>query len=78
MNINENHTSSTSQATKILEWMKAGHAITPMEALERFGTMRLGARIADIKKKGWTVYSEFVTTPGGKRVKSYHLYGNTL
>ena len=78
MNINENHTSSASQAERILEWMKAGHAITPMEALEMFGCSRLAARIADIRKKGWNVYSEFVTTESGKRIKSYHLYGNTL
>lgn len=72
-NINENTKTSRSQTDLVLEWMLAGHTITPLEALEKFQTMRLGARIADIKAKGYLVYSEFVTTPNGKKVKQYHL-----
>lgn len=73
MNINENTKTSRSQTDLILEWMLSGKSITPLEALERFQTMRLGARIAEIRQKGYIVYSEFVTTPSGKRVKQYHL-----
>ena len=71
-NINENKTSG-SQTDRILEWMLEGHSITPLEALEKFKCFRLGARIADIRQKGYLVYSEFITTPSGKRVKQYHL-----
>ena len=70
-NINENHSSSQSQASKILDYMLRGHRITPIRALEKFACFRLGARIADLKKKGWPIQSEFVTTPNGKRVKAY-------
>ena len=73
MNINENTKTSRSQTDLILEWMLAGHTITPLEALERFKCFRLGARIADIKARGYLVYSEFVTTPSEKKVKQYHL-----
>lgn len=73
MNINENNKTSRSQADLILEWMKEGNSITPLEALNRFKCFRLGARIADIKKKGYIVYSEFVTTNSEKKVKRYHL-----
>lgn len=73
MNINENHAASRSQTDRILEWMLEGHSITPLEAMDKFQTMRLGARIADIRQKGYLVYSEFVTTPSGKRVKKYYL-----
>lgn len=72
-NINENAGASKSQTDRILEWMLAGHTITPLEALEKFQTMRLGARIADIKAKGYLVYSERVTLPNGKKVAQYHL-----
>ena len=73
MNINENHKSSKSQTDMILEWMLSGKTITPLEALHRFGCTRLAARIADIKARGYLVYSEFVTTLGGKKVKQYNM-----
>lgn len=38
-----------SQAKRILEYLKEGNGITPMDALDLFGCFRLGARIADIK-----------------------------
>lgn len=73
MNINENTKTSRSQTDRILEYMLQGHAITPLEALEKFKCFRLGARIADIKARGYLVYSEFVTTQTEKKVKQYHL-----
>ena len=72
-NINENAGASKSQTDRILDWMLEGNAITPIDALNLFGSFRLGARIAEIKAKGYLVYSEFVTTPNGKKVKQYHL-----
>ena len=72
-NINENSKTSRSQTDLILEWMLAGNAITPLEAFNKFGSLRLPARIADIRKKGYLIYSEFITTPSGKRVKQYYL-----
>lgn len=72
-NINENGKTCRSQTDLILEWMLAGNAITPLEALNKFGSLRLPARIADIRKRGYLIYSEFITTPSGKRVKQYHL-----
>ena len=73
MNINENHAASKSQTDRILEYMLAGNSITPLEALEKFGCFRLGARIGDIKARGYLVYSEFVTTDSQKKVKKYYL-----
>ena len=72
-NINENTGACKSQTERILQYMLEGHSITPLEALEKFKCFRLGARIADIKAKGYLVYSEFVTTPSEKKVKQYHL-----
>ena len=49
-NINDNPATSASQTQRILAYMREGNAITPIEALNRFGTMRLGARIKDIER----------------------------
>lgn len=72
-NINENTGASKSQTERILQYMLEGHSITPLEALNTFGCGRLAARVAEIKAKGYLVYSEFITTPSGKRVKQYYL-----
>lgn len=70
-NFNPNEKSSASQAKRILAYLQEGNRITPIEALEKFGSFRLGARIADLRADGHDIKSEFVTTPTGKRVKSY-------
>lgn len=49
-NVNENAQTSISQMSRILSYMLEGHTITPIEALEKFGCFRLGARIKDIEK----------------------------
>lgn len=38
----------TTQSNQILEYMRQGNSITPLEALNLFGCMRLGARIYDL------------------------------
>jgi len=68
-NLNEAHAGS--QAKRILAYMQEGHRITPIDALNLFRCFRLGARIADLKKDGHQIESEFVKTESGKRVKSY-------
>lgn len=73
MNANENPGAGKSQTDRILDYLLTGKSITPLEALDLFGCFRLGARIADIKARGYIVYSEFITTPSQKKVKRYHL-----
>lgn len=62
-----------SQAKRILDYLKAGNGITPMDALDLFGCFRLGARIADLKKMGYDIVTERVKVEGGKYVARYHL-----
>ena len=62
-----------SQAKRILEHLKAGNGITPMDALDLFGCFRLGTRIADLKKMGYDIVTERVKVEGGKYVARYHL-----
>lgn len=49
-----------SQNQQILDYMKSGHSITPIEALNKFGCFRLSARIADLKELGYTIHTEMV------------------
>ena len=73
-NINENEKSSQSQNSKIAEYLKQGNSITPLDALNLFGCMRLGARIADLKDRyNMHIITNMVTTSNGKRVASYKL-----
>ena len=62
-----------SQCAMILEYLKEGNGITPIDALNLFGCFRLGARIADIKKMGYNIVTEMVKVGDGKRVAKYHL-----
>lgn len=61
---------SASQNAQILDALKAGEAISPQDALQRFGCFRLAARIGELKQQGFTVHSEMVDT-GGKKVARY-------
>lgn len=73
-NNNENPVSSASQNRRIADYLLAGNSITPLEALEKFGCLRLGARIADIKDRyGLQILSERYVTESGKRVAKYRL-----
>lgn len=61
------------QEAIILAALRAGDRITPKEALERFGTMRLGARIFDLKKMGHDIHCEMLKVGPRTRVARYSL-----
>lgn len=48
------------QKDKILAYMRTYGAITPVDAMREFSCMRLGARIADLKKDGYAIHTEMV------------------
>lgn len=63
-----------SQRDRITSYLKSGKKITPLLALNRFGCLRLSARIMDIKedlKDSHIVYSERYKTREGKYVARY-------
>jgi hypothetical protein len=62
-----------SQNSEILCYLKSGQRLTPLEALRRFGCLRLSGRIYDIKKRGVNVKSESYRTKSGKYVARYFL-----
>lgn len=61
-----------SQTEEILARLKTGKAVSPLEALERFGCFRLGGRIYDLKKQGHKIET-IIVEKNGKRFASYRL-----
>lgn len=61
-----------SQENAILEYLKQGNSLTPLDALEKFGTMRVGARVYDLKRKGYNIISD-TGYYGKKRFARYSL-----
>lgn len=68
------------QADAILQALRGGRSLTPMEALSDFGVFRLGARIHGIRTGAEgdlnpleEILVETVKTEAGKRVARYSL-----
>ena len=61
-----------SQKMQILSHMASGNSITPIDALEKFGCFRLGARIYDLKEDGHNIHTTMVER-GPKRFARYTL-----
>lgn len=61
-----------SQKEAILQHMRTNGTITPMEALERYGCFRLGARIWELEKEDHII-EHSMGTAGGKRFAVYKL-----
>jgi hypothetical protein len=61
------------QNQMVLIALQMGQKVTPLIALRRFGCFRLGARIYDLKQKGYKIASRMVETSRGskKYVKEY-------
>lgn len=60
------------QCAKLQNALERGERITALEALRRFGCLRLSARIYDLKKRGVPIESETVKR-NGKQFKEYFI-----
>ena len=63
----------TSQNYEILEYLKAGHSLAPLEALALFKCWALSSRISDLHKLGYDIRSVMKKGESGKRYARYHL-----
>jgi len=61
-----------SQNKMLLNHLMRGWTVTPIDAMELFGILRLGARIWDLRKKGYSITTTLVKD-GNKRYASYKL-----
>lgn len=62
-----------SQTNDILRHLAKGKSLTPLEALERFGCLRLAARVNDLRLRGHRIDTDIVQTKGGAKIARYSL-----
>jgi len=65
----------SSQKRSILYHLKIIGPITPLEALERYGCFRLGARIYDLRREGYAINKRMVIQGKRTRFAEYFLTG---
>lgn len=58
---------------KILAFLKAGGNITARQAQEKFGITNVSARISELRKAGYPIYSNTRTTSNGRSIRVYEL-----
>lgn len=61
-----------SQNEEILRHLQSGRSLSPLEALESYGSFRLGARVYDLKQRGHQIETVIVKK-NGKRFATYKL-----
>lgn len=61
-----------SQKDRVLAYLQAGNAITPLEALRLFGSLRLGAIIFVLRESGYDIRTTMVQGVNN-RYASYRL-----
>ena len=60
------------QNQQILEFLKGGRSITPIDALQHIGCMRLASRVNDLRREGHDIKMEMAHNPDtGKRFARY-------
>lgn len=59
---------------KLKVYLLSGKSITPLQALERFGTMRLPVYIMRLRQKGYKITTTMVT----KGKKTFARYSHTI
>ena len=63
----------SSQNAMILNFLKSGGSLTPIEALEKFSCFRLAARINDLREAGHEIQTEILKDDNGKSYASYSI-----
>jgi hypothetical protein len=66
--------SEQSQRAAIARHLKAGRSLTALEALQKFGCLRLAGRIFELKQQGADIHNYRVKVPNGKTWKYVSAY----
>jgi hypothetical protein len=69
---------SETQNQMVLNYLKTGKVLTPIEALDLFGCFRLSARVYELKDKGWPIHCKRKALPLGKVVGHYSMTQDKL
>lgn len=59
------------QHHKLLMAFQRGESLTVGEALDKYRVYALSQRVGDLKRMGWPIESEMVTTDSGARISRY-------
>lgn len=62
-----------SQCAAIADALWKGERLTGLAAFKRFGCMRLGGRIYDLRKRGVPIQSRTIDVSGHKQVAEYYI-----
>ena len=62
-----------SQEERIMDHLKAGGTLTPMDALEQFGCWALSSRVADLNRLGAGIKKTMEKGDNGKRYARYFI-----
>ena len=74
MEVNPNEHSARSQEALVLAALKDGEALTALDALHRFGCMRMSARIYKLRQAGHEIKDAWIKVgPDNKKVKKWFL-----
>jgi len=60
------------QTQRILRHLETGRKITPIQAMNKYGCMRLAARISDLRNEGWDIRTKLIEKEG-KQYAQYWL-----
>ena len=60
------------QKYQVLNYLQQGKTITPLEALDKFGCMRLASRINELRYEGYDI-NTILKSDGEKRWAEYQL-----
>ena len=78
--MNSNHSNPT-QIQRLLDYLDLHGSITPKEAIDELGIMRLASRISELRKSGYEIEGKMVKVPNrygdSCRVKCYSLKGDS-
>lgn len=67
------HPLPRTQNELVLDHLRTQGPLTQPEAQDQLGCLRLGARIWDLKQRGYAIKTEFIELPSGQRVARYSL-----
>ena len=62
-----------SQNKQIADYLNKGKKLTPIDALNKFGCLRLAARIADLRNEGMNIVTNTIKMENKKQIAQYSL-----
>jgi len=60
-----------SQNKQIADYLNKGKKLTPIDALNKFGCLRLAARIADLRNEGMNIVTNTIKLENKKQIAQY-------